>query len=293
MNVNEQTYASIKESVLCSAGVSEHRSGAAIIHVADLNLLEAFTDALPYLRAMTGCLAEISLHEEKLAVGCPDKVALAMLGCQMAGWGIPLDDEYMAIGSGPARILARKPHDVYDKLGYEEESDEAVLFLETATEPTPNALENIAMATKAKNLFVCHFAGESYFGYLSILARVLEQAVYRISHLGFDVKAIQTGNATVTPPPFQEGDPDTMYAANDAIIYTGHAELSVDDWVPALTEHCVSAASPVHGKPFKQLFQEADGDFYAIDENIYAPAKVTIHDNETGKMFEAGSIKQA
>ncbi len=291
MNVNEQSYASIKESVFCSAGVTEHRIGSATVHLADLNPLEAFMEALPYLRAMTGCLAEVSLHEDKLAVGCPAHVALAMLGCQMSGWGIPINDETTAIGSGPARILARTPHAVYDALGYEEESSDAVIFLETSIAPTSKALESIAMASGSQNLFVCHFEGSSYFGYLSILARVLEQAVYRLSHLGFDVTAIQTGNATVALPPYQKGDPDTMYTANDAIIYTGSAELAVDDWDPSFTDRCVSAASPAHGKPFKQIFEEADGNFYAIDENLYAPAKITIHDNETGKTYEAGAVK--
>jgi methenyltetrahydromethanopterin cyclohydrolase len=35
---------------------------------------------------------------------------------------------------------------------------------------------------------------------------------------------------------------------------------------------------------------EADLDFYKIDHNLFAPAKLMINNAKTGKVFEAGKI---
>ena len=59
-----------------------------------------------------------------------DHPALSLLGSQFAGWQIKGED-YSAIASGLARALALKPKDLYLKLNYKEESDTAVLVLET------------------------------------------------------------------------------------------------------------------------------------------------------------------
>jgi len=39
-----------------------------------------------------------------------------------------------------------------------------------------------------------------------------------------------------------------------------------------------------------QVFREADRDFYKIDHNLFAPAKLMINNAKTGKIFEAGKI---
>jgi methenyltetrahydromethanopterin cyclohydrolase len=49
-----------------------------------------------------------------------DHPALSLLGSQFAGWQIKGDD-FSAIASGPARALALKPKDLYEKLAYKEE----------------------------------------------------------------------------------------------------------------------------------------------------------------------------
>ena len=66
-----------------------------------------------------------------------DYPALSLLASQFAGWQVK-GDGYSAIASGPARALALKPKDLYEKLQFKEESDTAVLVLETQKKPSDN-----------------------------------------------------------------------------------------------------------------------------------------------------------
>ena len=49
-------------------------------------------------------------------------------------------------------------------------------------------------------------------------------------------------------------------------------------------------ASKDYGKPFLQIFQEADRDFYKIDHALFAPAALIINNSKTGNSFKAGQI---
>ena len=62
-----------------------------------------------------------------------DSPSIAALGSQLAGWRIKIGD-YQAIGSGPARALSLKPKEIYDKIGYKDNSSSAVIVLETSTD---------------------------------------------------------------------------------------------------------------------------------------------------------------
>jgi methenyltetrahydromethanopterin cyclohydrolase len=83
---------------------------------------------------------------------------------------------------------------------------------------------------------------------------------------------------------------DLMYESNDSIIYHGSVSLEVESWDPALTGRTVSKASSSYGKKFKQIFQEAGGDFYKIDPGIFAPARMTVTDLTDGKKYAAGEL---
>jgi len=76
---------------------------------------------------------------------------------------------------------------------------------------------------------------------------------------------------------------DIMYASNDAIIYRGTVSMETENWDPELTEKAVSKASPAYGRSFKDIYNEADGDFYKIDQQIFAPARIKIKDLRDGK----------
>jgi methenyltetrahydromethanopterin cyclohydrolase len=45
-----------------------------------------------------------------------------------------------------------------------------------------------------------------------------------------------------------------------------------------------------YGKPFLQIFGEADRDFYKIDHNLFAPAMLMVNNAKTGRVFKAGQV---
>jgi len=55
-------------------------------------------------------------------------------------------------------------------------------------------------------------------------------------------------------------------------------------------EKAPSQASEAYGKPFLEIFKEANYDFYKIDPNLFAPAIIIVNNVKTGKTFKAGKI---
>ncbi len=51
-----------------------------------------------------------------------------------------------------------------------------------------------------------------------------------------------------------------------------------------------SSSSDGYGKPFYDVFKEAEFDFYKIDKGMFAPAEVVINDLRTGEMFRSGAV---
>jgi methenyltetrahydromethanopterin cyclohydrolase len=85
-----------------------------------------------------------------------------------------------------------------------------------------------------------------------------------------------------------------MARTNDAILYGGTTYYAVEcddeEELERIVEKAPSRASKQHGKPFIEIFKEANYDFYKIDPNLFAPAQLTINNIETGKFFKAGEI---
>jgi methenyltetrahydromethanopterin cyclohydrolase len=85
-----------------------------------------------------------------------------------------------------------------------------------------------------------------------------------------------------------------MAQTNDAILYGGTVYLTVDFDDEAKLQEIVnkapSMASKDYGKPFLQIFREADKDFYKIDHGLFAPAAIMVTNAKTGKTFKAGKI---
>ena len=73
-----------------------------------------------------------------------DHPAVATLGSQLAGWSIKVED-YFAMGSGPARALALRPKELYEKIGYRDDAEEAVLLLETSKEPPEEVITYLSL----------------------------------------------------------------------------------------------------------------------------------------------------
>lgn len=224
-----------------------------------------------------------------------DYPSISTLGSQMAGWRIKIGDS-IAMGSGPARALALKPKSIYEKIGYRDDSPEAILILETSKVPSAEAIQAIAESCRVspENLSIILTPTSSVAGLTQISGRIVETGMYRLVELGLEPNSVlyAWGRAPI-PPPHQD-DVESMGRSNDAILYGGATYYIVnyesDEQLKNLVERAVSSASKDYGKPFSEIFRNAGQDFYKIDPQIFAPAMMTIVNRKSGKVFSAGRI---
>ena len=223
-----------------------------------------------------------------------DHPALACLGSQYAGWKIDRDG-YFAMASGPGRALIRA-EELYDDLDVDERASTAVLTLETGDEPPEELAAYVAdrAGVAPGDLTLLFAPTASLAGGVQIAARIVETALHKLHELDFDPQRVVSGFGTCPLPPVARNDPDAIGRTNDAILYGGQVELTVDapgDELEALVERLPSSASEDHGQPFGKVLEAADWDFYAIDPLLFSPAEVRLVSVESGRSFHAGSVR--
>ena len=227
-----------------------------------------------------------------------DHPAIATLGSQFAGWRIKEGDN-IAIGSGPARALALKPKEIYEEIGYKDSSEKAVLTLESNKLPSDVLIEKVTVACniKAENLVVVVAPTASIAGLTQVTGRIVEVGIHKLRTLGLSPKLIRYACGYAPIPPLSTDFEVAMARTNDAILYGGTVYCTVDyDDEAALkkiVEQAPSKNSKDYGKPFLQIFREADRDFYKIDHNLFAPAVLMVNNAKTGRVFKAGEINPA
>lgn len=224
-----------------------------------------------------------------------DHPAIATLGSQFAGWRVK-EGEYSAIGSGPARALALKPKDLYEKIKYKDDFDKAVIVLETDKYPPEKLIERLAKDCRisAENLAVILTPTASLAGATQISGRVVETGVHKLERLGLDPNAIVYAFGCAPIPPVHAEFAQAMARTNDAIMYGGVTyyaiEYESDDELKKIVDKAPSKASKDYGRPFIEIFKEANYDFYKIDPNLFAPAVITVNNVKTGNAFKSGEI---
>ena len=233
-----------------------------------------------------------------------DHPALSLLGSQFAGWQIKGED-YSAIASGPARALALKPKNLYTKLNHKEQSDVAVIVLETEKTPPESVIEQIALKcnVSTKNLFIVMFSTTSVTGATQVSGRVVETGLHKLERLELDLLNVKHAWGYAPIVPVHPNSGEAMGRTNDAILYGGVTNYTVnyDDEValekivrqaPSSSSEFLKEAKRLSQKSprFMDIFKEAGFDFYNIDTNIFAPAVVAITNANTGKTFQAGNL---
>jgi methenyltetrahydromethanopterin cyclohydrolase len=221
----------------------------------------------------------------------------ACLASQYAGWNLAYGsgpDAFFALGSGPARALARS-EPLFADLAYRDAAATATLLLESSRPPPAAVVDKVATACglAASALSVLYAPTQSLAGAVQVVARVLEVALHKAHALKFPLARILDGigAAPLSPP-----HPDFVTAmgrTNDAIIFAGRVQLFVNGpagEARALAEQLPSRASRDYGRPFAETFKRFKGDFYAIDPMLFAPAEVIITAIETGESFHGGGV---
>jgi methenyltetrahydromethanopterin cyclohydrolase len=224
-----------------------------------------------------------------------DHPAISTMGSQFADWQIK-HNGFSAIGSGPARALARKDPRLYQKIDYEDKADTTVMVLETGTEPPEPVIKEIAASCQIpiKGLSLILAPTTSLAGSTQVSGRIVETGIHKLMKIGIDPKKVTTAIGTAPIAPVHPKFIVAMGRTNDAILYAGRAHYNVtgyvDEELRQIVEKAPSSASKHYGQPFQQIFKDANYDFYKIDPNLFAPASVTVCNLDTGRLFEAGEL---
>nr|WP_302578468.1 methenyltetrahydromethanopterin cyclohydrolase [Methanobrevibacter arboriphilus] len=284
--------------------VSKLNNGATIIDCG-VNVAGSLKAGEYYTKVCLGGLAEVGISipgdlSEKFALPSvkikTDFPVISTLGAQKAGWSVSVGD-FFALGSGPARALAKKPAETYEEIGYDDDANIAILTLESDNLPGEDVAEAIAndCGVDVKDVTLLVAPTSSLVGSIQIAGRVVENGTYKmLEALHFDVTKVKyaAGIAPIAPI-----DPDGLKAmgkTNDAVLFGGrtyyYIESEEGDDIKELAEKLPSSAADGYGKPFFDVFKEAEFDFYKIDKGMFAPAEVVINDLRTGELFKAGYV---
>lgn len=223
-----------------------------------------------------------------------DHPVAACLQSQYAGWKISVGD-FFAMGSGPMRAAAAS-EELFEKIPVTESSDKVVGVLETGQLPGEDVTGYIAdrcgIAPSDVTLLVAPTS--SLACTVQVVARSVETSLHKVFELGFDMERVKHGYGTAPLSPVAADDLSGIGRTNDAILYGGQVTLWVtgdDESLEAIGPRVPASAADCYGKPFLEIFREADHDFYKIDPMLFSPAEVTFHNIETGHAFRYGKVE--
>lgn len=287
-----------KEELLCI--VRETESGATLI---DAGIECAGTNELGRLIGET-CLGGLGVVRlTRMFVGDLDLPAvivsaeqpkIATLGSQYSGWNINVG-KYRAMGSGPARALARVEKELYEYIGYHDTSKKSVIVLETREMPTDEVTGYIADKCEIaqSDLYCIIVPTASIAGSVQIASRIMEVGLHKLHNVKFDLGRIRRGHGVAPIAPVAKNDKRAMGLTNDCILYGGRAFYHVRDDsedLQAIVERLPSSTSSQYGLPFYDLFKSVNFDFYKVDPLLFSPAEVTFNHIESGKIYHAGGV---
>jgi methenyltetrahydromethanopterin cyclohydrolase len=264
----------------------------------------SLTAGLRVAEICTGGLADVAIAPSSLGPRWPwaimvrsSQPVIACLASQYAGWRLSVDDgdeSFFALGSGPARALARR-EPLFQELAYDDSAANAILVIEGARPPPAKIVAAVAQDCRVKptDLTIIFAPTQSLAGSTQIVARSLEVALHKTHELRFPLDRIVEGIGTAPLCPPHPDFVTAMGRTNDAIIFAGHVQLFVTgpaSEARALAERLPSRASRDYGRPFGELFKAVNSDFYAIDPMLFSPARVIVTALETGDSYSSGDI---
>jgi methenyltetrahydromethanopterin cyclohydrolase len=222
-----------------------------------------------------------------------DHPMLACIAAQYAGWKVA-KGKFFAMGSGPMRAAAGK-EELFERIGYREQSAVAVGVLETSKLPPPEVVQDLAQqcGVPQDKLMLLVAPTASQAGTLQVVARSIETTLHKLFELGFDLNRVESGWGVAPLPPVAANDLAGIGRTNDAILYGGEVTLWVrgdDASLEATGPKIPSNASADHGEPFGKIFERYERDFYRIDPHLFSPAVVTLVNLDTGRSYRYGQL---
>ena len=204
-----------------------------------------------------------------------DHPALSLLCAGKAGWELQTD-AFEGLGAGPARALVAE-EDIFERVGYREESDFAVLAVECEELPDDDLTATVARRAGVPEsaVFVPAFSTASVTGSVVSAARAAELAVFRLAELGYDPLDVLSASASAPLTPVAHEEATAMARTNDALAYGGQVHLVVDAEFDRFEDVC-STAGEEYGKPFVDIFESVDWEYAELSRSLFAPAQVTV-----------------
>jgi methenyltetrahydromethanopterin cyclohydrolase len=223
-----------------------------------------------------------------------DHPVSACMASQYAGWQIA-QGKFFAMGSGPMRAAASK-EPLFERLGLHETATDVVGVLETHKAPTIEVVHYIASACHVppERLTLLAAPTASQAGGLQVVARSIETALHKMLEIGFDITRVASGFGVAPLPPVAVDDLAAIGRTNDAILYGGEVTLWVrgaDADLESFGPRIPSNASKDHGRPFREIFERYERDFYRVDPHLFSPAVVNLVNLDTGGTFRFGQLR--
>ncbi|MGB9779142.1 MAG: methenyltetrahydromethanopterin cyclohydrolase, partial [Candidatus Bathyarchaeales archaeon] len=190
----------------------------------------------------------------------------------------------------------QKPKEIYEKIGYRDDYEKAIVVLETDKAPPEKLIEHFMRdcQVKPENLAIILTPTASLAGAIQVSGRIIETGMLKLSRLGLNPNVILYAYGTVPIPPVHPKFVKAMARTNDAILYGGTTHYVVDyeneEELKTIVEKAPSKASKGYGKTFLEIFKAANYDFYKIDPDLFAPAVVVVNNLRTGNTFKVGEV---
>lgn len=227
-----------------------------------------------------------------------DEPLLACCASQIAGWRLAAGD-FAPILAGPARALNEQPDPHFDHISYRDTYHQAVIAIQTSEPVRVGWADTIAAAChiEPKDLYILVAPNRSLVCAVQVSARIVEQTIHRLEEEGLAMEAIFSAQGFCVLPPLIDDDLIAMGRINDCLLYGGEATFYLrhddDGFVAELAQKVVAQASSAYGRPFIEIFEEADRDFYKIPLDLHSPAVVHLNNLTTGATHSAGEINEA
>lgn len=288
LSVNERAYQIVEDLIEFAedycVDVIELKNDATVIDCG-VHAKGSYDAGMFFIQISMGGLAGVNIQLEDVRdVSIPfvyvytDYPALACLGCQMAGWKIEVDD-FRGYASGPARALALKPKKIFEILDYEDDTEYAVITVESDKIPNEDVAEFIAYEcdVDTSELYMLVTKPNSLVGAIQIVGRIIEVALFKLNLLGYDVKMIMNAMGKCPIPPICE---KTHIIANDFIAYYGSVYVLSESYSD-LFESITFDKTAYYGKSFEEIGE----DFYRVDPSVFSPAQLTVNAGDVCKVF--------
>ncbi len=268
-----------------------------------INVEGSFSAGLLFTKISLGGLADVQLNLSEtednslLTVQVDTSYpVLSTLGCQAASWNINKND-FFGMACGPGRALAQKPSKIYKQLDYKDESEKAILCIESDKLPSEDVIQYLAekCQVEKKNLYILMIKTSCLVEYVQMAARAVELGMFKlVEQLKYPKERILHAVGTGIIPPMSQDTDISNDRVNNALIYGTKLYLVVesenDDNLSELIKKLPSRSSPSYGKKFLDLFNEAGHDFAKFDLTLLAPTEIIVNDIRTGKIYHEGKI---